>query len=174
MIAVRDMPQLTPFGIGVHYSYYRLSKEAMALEIRNSRLNYSPNTHCGWWPPLPIGSKRTAKTLTPTAVPFSTATKVEQYRRCGGDPDPYIHNGAFIAAAVGLGYNWKINGPNCFFRHPTLRQRINRELCGYGQRLRGNSIVQEFTEGPLMLPCSPRVIERDVDLHALARELGVL
>jgi len=45
---------------------------------------------------------------------------------------------------------------------------------GFGQRLRGNNIVQTHNEDPMMLPCRPRVIERDVDIHALARKVGVL
>ena len=55
-----------------------------------------------------------------------------------------------------------------------MRRRVNRELAGYGQRLRGNNIVQTHDEVALMLPCKPRIIKRDVDIHALARKLGVL
>ena len=33
MIAVRELPQLTTFGIGVHYAYHRQGKDAVAAEI---------------------------------------------------------------------------------------------------------------------------------------------
>jgi hypothetical protein len=55
-----------------------------------------------------------------------------------------------------------------------LREKINQELAGYGQRLRRTSIVQEFSEDPMMRPLrTPRVVERNVDLEALAARLGV-
>lgn len=174
MTAVRDVPQLTPFGIGVHYSYYRLSKEAVALEIQKQQSELSTERALRMVAASADWIKANRKDIDANRSSFFHSHKVEQYRRGSGHPDPYVHNGCFIAAAVGLGYNWRIIGPNVIFRYPTLRQRINRELCGYGQRLRGHDLVQTHTEGPLMLPCSPRVIERDVDLHALARELGVL
>ncbi len=55
-----------------------------------------------------------------------------------------------------------------------LRDKINVELAGFGQRLRRTCIVQEFSENPLMLPLrTPRVVERNIDLEELAERLGV-
>ena len=56
-----------------------------------------------------------------------------------------------------------------------FKDKINLDLAGYGQRLRRTCIVQEFSEGLLMLPLrTPRVVERNVDIEAWAREEGVL
>ena len=174
MSAVREIPQLTPFGIGVHYAYQRQGKDAVANEIKKQQdeLYTDHALHmvaaCADW----IQSHR--RDINPRQTSYYLKYVVEQWRRDAGDPDPYVHNGCLIAAGVGLGLRFAVDGPNVIFRYPTLRQRIDRELCGYGQRLRGNNIVQTHTEDPMMLPCSPRIIERDVDIHALARKLGVL
>ena len=74
---------------------------------------------------------------------------------------------------MGLGYNWIINGPNAVFKRPSLRQRVSRALASDGQRLDGTVILQTH-DGPMMLPCKPRVVRHGVDLETLARELGVL
>jgi hypothetical protein len=56
-----------------------------------------------------------------------------------------------------------------------LRERINVELASYGQQLRRTCIVQTHSENPMMLALrTPRVVERNVDLVALAKRLGVL
>jgi hypothetical protein len=174
MNAVREIPQLTPFGIGVHYTYQRRGRDAVASEIKKQQDElYTDHAlrmvavSADW-----ITAHRKDINARHTSYYFKHV--VEQWRRDAGDPDPYVHNGCFIAAGVGLGLRFAIDGPNVIFRYPTLRQRIDRELCGYGQRLRGNDIVETHTKGPLMLPCSPRVIEGDVDLRELARKMGVL
>jgi hypothetical protein len=41
---------------------------------------------------------------------------VEAFRRGQGDADPYTYNGAFIAAAVGLGLDFKLSGLNVRFK----------------------------------------------------------
>jgi hypothetical protein len=57
-----------------------------------------------------------------------------------------------------------------------LRELIDTELCSRGQRLRrNNTIVQTHDEDCMMMVLSrPRVIEWDVDIHALAKKLGLL
>ncbi|HZT32679.1 MAG TPA: hypothetical protein VFA33_22505 [Bryobacteraceae bacterium] len=174
-IAMREIPQLTPFGIGVHYAYHRNGREHVCREIQRQQAELETDhalrmiAFCAdWIKTHPTGFK-------PHRTSYYSKHLVEQWRRDAGDPDPYVHNGCFIAAAVGLGLNFRIDGPNAVFRFPTLRQLIDRALCADGQRLRGNKIVQIYDEvGPMMLPCEPRVIEDDVDLETLARELGVL
>jgi hypothetical protein len=159
-VAVRELPQLTSFGIGLYYTYYRLGKEAVALETQKQQAELETEhslrmvASCANW------INEHPQEIKPYRTSYYYKHAVEQWRRDNGDPDPYVHNGCFIAAAVGLGLNFKIDGPNALFRFPTLRQRTDRELCGYGQRLRGNSIVQTYTEGPLMLPCEPRIVGR--------------
>lgn len=46
---------------------------------------------------------------------------------------------------------------------PNERRELDTALAADGLRLRGNSIVQEFTEGPLMLPCEPVVLVQDIE-----------
>jgi hypothetical protein len=174
MIATRDVPQLTAFGIGVHYSYYRWqSKEAVVLEIQKQQSELSTEralrmgAFCVDW------IKENRKYIHPSHSSYFYSHRVEQHRRDGGDPDPYIHNGAFIAAGVGLGLNWTIEGPNVMFRLPPLRQSINRILACDGQRLHGTVILQTH-DGPMMMPCRPHVVRHGVDVLTLARELGVL
>lgn len=171
-IAVRELPQLTTFGIGVYYSYYRQGKEAVALQVQKQQAELETEhalrmvACCADW------IKGHRKDINPRHSSYFYKHMVEQCRRDGGDPDPYIHNGCFIAAAVGLGLNFTIDGPNAVFRFPTLRQRIDTALCADGQRLRGNAIMQTH-DGPVMLPCK-RVVEQDVDVEALGKKLGVL
>ena len=173
MIAVREVPQLTPFGIGVHYSYYRLSKEAVAQQIEKQQAELFTErslrmvAFCADW------IKANRRDIDHNRSSFFHSHKVEQHRRASGDPDPYTHNGCFIAAGVGLGYNWRIIGPNAVFKHPSLRQSINRILACDGQRLHGTVILQTHA-GPMMLPCRPHVVRHGVDVLTLARELGVL
>ena len=55
-----------------------------------------------------------------------------------------------------------------------LRQRINDELAGYGQRLWGRRILQDFDDSPLRLPLrKPWIVGSCHDLGALAQSLGV-
>lgn len=171
-IAVREIPSLTPFGIGVHYAYHRNGREYADLEIQRQQAELSTEralrmicSCVDWIKTHPTG-------FNPKRSSYFSKHLVEQWRRDAGDLDPYVHNGCFIAAAVGLGLNFKVDGPNAVFRFPTLRQRIDTALCADGQRLRGNRVVQTH-DGPLMLPCEPRVIEEGVDVETLARELGV-
>lgn len=53
-----------------------------------------------------------------------------------------------------------------------LRERINTELAGDGQRLRFSCIVQTH-DGPLMLPCRPYIVQRGIDLEALGHKDGL-
>ena len=40
---------------------------------------------------------------------------VEEWNHQKGVNDPYIPNGAFIAAAIDMDYNYEVNGPNAYF-----------------------------------------------------------
>lgn len=56
-----------------------------------------------------------------------------------------------------------------------FKDTINLDLAADGQRLRRTTVVQEFSEGPMPLPLrTPRVVQRNVDIEAWAREEGVL
>jgi hypothetical protein len=56
-----------------------------------------------------------------------------------------------------------------------FKEHINLDLAADGQRLRRTCIVQEFSEGPMPLPLrTPRVVQRNIDIEAWAREKGVL
>lgn len=176
-IAAREIPSLTPFGIGVHYAYHRQGREAVALEIQKQQAELGTDRAlrmvalCADW----INGHR--KEFNPHRTSYFFTHVVEQWRRDAGDPDPYIHNGCFIAAAVGLGMNFKVDGPNAVFRLPTLRARVNRALACDGLRLRGNNIVQMFCDGPLPMPYQlgyEPVDTWNVNLEAWAKSLGVL
>ena len=170
--AVRELPNLTPFGVSVHYTYHRRGNDAVAAEIRKQQAELFTEHSltmvacCSDWihdHTAEINGRRSS---------YYYKHLVEQHRRDNGDLDPYVHNGCFIAAALGLGFNWKIDGPNVIFRRPTLRQRVDNELVSHGQRLRGNNIVQTHEE-PMMFPFGERVVARDIDLNELAQKLGV-
>jgi hypothetical protein len=174
-VAVKELPQLTSFGIGVHYSYDWLGKEAVALETRKQQAELGTETSlksvacCIDWingHHTEIGSHRTS---------YLYARRTEQWRRDNGDPDPYTCVGSFIAAGVGLKLSYKIEVPNCVFSFPTLRERISTALWIEGRELRGNKIFQVFLEEcPWILLGSPYVVEDNIDLEALALEMGVL
>lgn len=46
---------------------------------------------------------------------------------------------------------------------PAERRELDAALCGDGQRLKGNAIVQTH-DGPMMLPCEPRIVVADIGL----------
>jgi hypothetical protein len=83
----------------------------------------------------------------------------------------HIWNGAFIAAAVGLGLDFQVHGRNAFFKFAPdkrgMRQRVKDKLAANDYQLMGNELVCP-TDNPGIYGDT-----RDVDLEELARELGV-
>lgn len=59
---------------------------------------------------------RPIKTINPWCGSYGLKHKVESWTRGMGHQE-YVPNGAFIAAAVGMGYPFKIDGPNVFFAY---------------------------------------------------------
>lgn len=173
--AIVKLPQLTTFGVGLHFSYLQQDKAAIDAEVLKQQDElFSPHALS-----MVAASSDWLKThrrdINQGHTSFYLKHVVERWRRAFGDPDPYVHNGCFIAAGVGRGLRFMVDGPNVVFqRQLSVRQRIDNELAADGQRLRGTDIVQEFSEDPLMLPCSPHIVERNVDIHALARKLGII
>ena len=73
-IAAREIPSLTPFGIGVHYAYHRQGREAVALEIQKQQAELGTDRAlrmvalCADW----INGHR--KEFNPTVLPISSHT----------------------------------------------------------------------------------------------------
>jgi hypothetical protein len=175
--AIKRIPQLTVYGVGVWSGCKGDVAQRIAAE--QAQLYEEPTlamvAACARW----IKGRELRRAFNPHLNSYVCKHTVENGRRAIGDPDPYTYNGAFIAAAVGLGLAFKVDGPNVIFKFSenrrALRQRIDTALCADGQRLRGNSIVQIYEEvGPMMLPCRPHVVQQDVDVETLGYKLGVL
>lgn len=102
---------------------------------------------------------------------------VANRRRASGHGEPFIFHGAFVAAAVGLGLDFKFDGASLIFKFANtrreLQERVDAKLASCGQRLVGVNIVQTH-DGPWMTPCKRRIVQQGVDLDTLAFALGVL
>lgn len=102
-IAVRELPKLTCGEFGLHYTYHRQGKEAVALEIRKQQDELKTENclkmvaFCVDW------INEHLREIKPRCTSYTYKHFVEQWRRDAGDPDPYTCTGSFIAAAVGLG-----------------------------------------------------------------------
>jgi hypothetical protein len=116
--AIARIPQLTAFGIGVYYLHCRLGKDVVAAKIAEgqaalySRPNLRSVAVCADW----IKARRRRKTFNPHLTSYVYKHLIEEYREGTGEPESYTPNGAFIAAAVGLGFDFQVTGPNAIFR----------------------------------------------------------
>ena len=115
--ALLTIPQLTVFGVGVSYRYHRDGNEVVAQQTKEQRGTlYKEGSLrmvalCADW----IKARLLRKSFDPRISSYGLKHLVEEFRMGRGDPDPYIHNGCFIAAAVGLGFPFTITGPNAVF-----------------------------------------------------------
>ena len=115
--ALLKIPELTSFGVGVSYHYHRDGKEVVAQQIKEQQatlykeLSLKMVAICSDWLKLRL----LRKSFDPRISSYGLKHLVEEYRDGRGDADPFIHNGAFIAAAVGLGFPFTITGPNTVF-----------------------------------------------------------
>jgi hypothetical protein len=115
--AILRIPDLTSFGVGVSYHYHRDGKDVVAQQTREKQaLLYKECSLkmvavCADW----IKARLLRKSFDPRISSYGLKHLVEEFRMGRGDPDPYIHNGAFIAAGVGLGFAFTITGPNVLF-----------------------------------------------------------
>lgn len=116
-LAVAQIPQLTVFGVGVDYSYWRKGKDVAAREIAERQATLYTDRSlrmiqcCAEW----IRTRRPRKSINRQHSSYFFKHVVESFRRDRGEPDPYVYNGAFIAAAVGLGLCYEIITPNVLF-----------------------------------------------------------
>src|ERR1039458_5714156 len=116
--AIARIPHLTPFGIGVDYRYHHGGKECVALKIAEgqealySRPSLRSVAVCADW----IKVRRLRKTFNPHLTSYAFKHLIEEYREGTGELDSYTANGCFIAAAVGLGFDFQVTGPNAIFR----------------------------------------------------------
>jgi hypothetical protein len=114
--AIKREPWLTSFGIFSRRSREtqeavadRFAKEQEALYRADSLLMVA---HSAAW----IKTRKLRKTFNRTSTSYSHKHLVEAARRRDGDPDPYVYNGAFMAAAIGLRLDYEIDSPNAVFK----------------------------------------------------------
>lgn len=118
--AIALIPDLTVNGAGVEWRSIRgLSREAAAaFQAERQAALYTDGVlqmvaACADW----LSGKRLRKTFAPAhRTSYYYKHLVEAFRRGQGHADQYIRNGAFIAAAVGLGLDFKISGVNVRFK----------------------------------------------------------
>jgi hypothetical protein len=115
--ALLRIPQLTVFGVGVSYRYHREGKDVVAQQTKTQQATlYKEGSLrmvavCADW----IKARLLRKSFDPRISSYGLKHLVEEFRMGRGDADPFIHNGCFIAAAVGLGFEFTITGPNAVF-----------------------------------------------------------
>ena len=111
-LAIQRLPTLTTYGVGVYFEVYRQGREAVARALAEGQAALYDDSclrmvaWCTDWLKL----RRTRKTFNPYCTSYGYKHVVEN--ACGD----YISNGCFIAAALGLGLDFKIDGPNAIFK----------------------------------------------------------
>jgi hypothetical protein len=115
--AILRIPDLTSFGVGVSYHYHRDGKDVVAQQtkIQQAALYKEGSLRmvavCADW----IKARLLRKSFDPRISSYGLKHLVEEFRMGRGDPDPFVHNGCFVAAGVGLGFPFTITGPNVIF-----------------------------------------------------------
>jgi hypothetical protein len=141
-LAVSKIPLLTSAGIGIHYSYYRQGMEAVTSEIQKQQAELYSDfglrmvTFCADW----LRRQTFRRTFNRFRTSYHFKHVIENHRRWHGDPDPYTYNGALIAAAVGLGLDFEIVGPNALFKLHESRELYNPAGCHDASKLKAARI----------------------------------
>ena len=120
--AIKEIPSLTAFGIGI-FSPVRQAKE-LGITVREYEAREIPNGQAElrseYGRMCTAASADYIKNLTPLKGvnkkrgSYGMKHKVEAWTKARGR-SIYTFNGAFIAAAVGLGFKYKDHGPNASF-----------------------------------------------------------
>lgn len=143
--AVSKIPLLTSAGIGIHYSYYRQGKDVVEVEMKRQQAELYTDlalrmvAFCADW----LRHQTLRRTFNRFRTSYHFKHVIENHRRWHGDPDPYTYNGALIAAAVGLGLEYEIAGPNALFKLHDSRAMYNPAGC-YDPHKLESARIQEW------------------------------
>jgi len=122
LIAIEKEPYLIDFGIqcGSHIDRKKSAEEnrAIFLSQRESFTNtgFSEFSICCEW----LQGCNQRKTINSSFSSYRLKHMVEAWTRKTGRGDEYVSNGAFIAAAIHMGFDWK-----CDFDSPNVRFNIS-------------------------------------------------
>lgn len=120
-VALEAEPRLTAFGIGVFdEAKMRREQGSAAVEEKFNAERAELRTlvahvqRCADW----IKRQTAIKSFNTRHTSYGYKHMVEHWwrARSGGQDNAYVTNGAFIAAAVGLGWEAKHDGPNAAFK----------------------------------------------------------
>lgn len=105
---IRQLPELTPHGIGLYDNGRGLSSQRKEQELRTAQAELLTMTAecgaiCRW-----LSDKSQIKRINKQHSSYSLKHMAE--KELG-----YISNGAFICAAVFCGFKYQIAGPNAYF-----------------------------------------------------------
>ncbi len=120
--AKRQIPQLTHFGIGIFDQPGELKKhgaEAVSRIIAEMRNKWADYVHevaaCADW----LDTATRIKSLNKRHSSYGYKHLVQRWNlervKRGKVVPTYIANGSFIAAAVGTGFSFELDGPNAYF-----------------------------------------------------------
>lgn len=117
--AVAAIPSLTRFGVGIFEQSERRHEQGTAwLKARIAEgqaelgLRLDEVAIAADWIKLQVPTA----TVNTRCTSYTYKHDVENWKAKGGEP-AHVSNGAFIAAAIGLGFKFKIqdDGPNVYF-----------------------------------------------------------
>lgn len=129
--ALAKDPRLTHFGIGVFDEDMRRHEEGdepvdadIAKEREHLRTAIAEVQRAADW----IKRQDSTARYNTRHNSYGYKHAVERWWRDRGAPDgnPYVANGAFIAAAIGLGWEAKVDGPNARFKFSERTYRLDR------------------------------------------------
>lgn len=108
---LQALPQLTVFGIGIYRPPGGFQPEEYAQKFAKDQALLLQSTEmfarvCDWLLPIP-------RTKNPSISSYELKHICENSLPRGG----YVYNGVFIAAAIDMGFPWKVQfgGPNVLF-----------------------------------------------------------
>ena len=112
--------------MGFHFWYHRRSKEALDLEIKKQQAELFTGHSLQMVARSADWIAEFARGIRTRQTSYFYKHVVEQWRRDARDEDPYVHNGAFIAAGLGNGkLDFIIDSPNVVFKQRRLHQWSN-------------------------------------------------
>jgi hypothetical protein len=120
--AQREIPELTRFGVGV-FSQTKVLREVgpdgLRKKVEEGRQELADHLDeiamCADWAKLQQPTKAINRRHSSYGYKHHVESWCRKRNKCGEDLPTYFANGSFIAAAVGLGFEFNRADPNVYF-----------------------------------------------------------
>jgi hypothetical protein len=162
-------PVLTRFGFGIYRNPQHTPEEHRREFRKNREALLSPHAvdeflraseYLSFFP--------TRRTINPRAFSYGLKHAAEGYHRDRGNKDNYVSNGALIAAAIYLGFNYRVDGPNAHFNmgakqeHPVPHANAPGKCVKTQPRKRSRNTLRQLAWRNMMIAAINAGIEQHV------------